>query len=102
MLKQTGGYSLTGSLKQIGQNQALDLLQHEHRDRQKQSTKTSSKNSTATMTRGTRVTRATLAVRTTQASCWQQQGHRPQTTKQVQAATTTTAKYHVILVDFLK
>ncbi len=47
------------------------------------------------MTRGTRVMRATLAVRTTQAHC-------PQTTRQAQAATTTTAKYHVILVDFLK
>jgi hypothetical protein len=66
--KQTGGHSSTGSLEQIGQNQAPDLLRREHRDRQKQSTKTSSKNSAATMTRGTRVTRATLTVRTKQAS----------------------------------
>ncbi len=67
-LKQTGGHSLTGSLKQIGQNQAPDLLRHERRDWQKRSTKTSSKNSTVAMTRGTRVTHATLAVRTTQVS----------------------------------
>jgi hypothetical protein len=67
-LKQTGGHSLTGSLEQIGQNQAPDLLQCKGRDRQKRSTKTSSRNSAAAMTRGTRVTRATLAVRTTQAS----------------------------------
>ncbi len=67
-LKQTGGHSSTGSLKQIGQNQAPDLLQRERRDQQKPSTKTSSKNSAAAMTRGTRVTRATLAVCTTQAS----------------------------------
>jgi hypothetical protein len=66
------------------------------------STKTISKKKAAAMTRGTRVKRATLAVRVTQASCWQRQGHCPQTTKQVQAATTTTAKHHVIFVDFLK
>ena len=66
--KQTGGHSSTGSLEQIGQNQAPDLLRRKRRDRQKRSTKTSSKNSAAAMTRGTRVTRATLAVRTTQAS----------------------------------
>ncbi len=66
--KQTGGHSLTGSLEQIGQNQAPDLLRRERRDQQKPSTKLSSKNSAATMTRGTRVTRVTLAVPTTQAS----------------------------------
>ncbi len=66
--KQTGGHSLTGSLKQIGQNQAPDLLRCKRRDRQKPSTKTSSKNREAAMTRGTHVTRATLAVRTMQAS----------------------------------
>ena len=37
--KQTGGHSSTGSLKQIGQNQAPDLLRRERRDRQKRSTK---------------------------------------------------------------
>jgi hypothetical protein len=66
--KRTGGHSLTGSLEQIGKNQAPDLLGREHRDQQKWSTKTSSKNSAAAMTRGTRVTRATLAVHTTQVS----------------------------------
>ena len=38
-LKQTRGHSTTGSLKQIGQMHALDLLRHEHRDQQKQKRK---------------------------------------------------------------
>ncbi len=67
-LKQTGGHSSTWSLEQIGQNQAPDLLRRERRDWQKRSTKTSSTISAATMTRGTRVTRTTLAVCTMQAS----------------------------------
>ncbi len=67
-LKQTGGHSLTGSLEQIGQNHAPDLLRREHWDQQKWSTKTSSKNSAAAMTCGTCVMRATLTVRTMQAS----------------------------------
>ncbi len=43
MSKQTGGPPSTGSLEQIGQIHALDLLRREHRDQQKKA-KTSSKN----------------------------------------------------------
>ena len=64
--KQTEGPSLTGSLEQIGQIHAPDLLRRNRQDQRKQ--KQAAKTSAAAVTRGTRVTRATLAARTAQAS----------------------------------
>ena len=60
MLKQTGGHSTTGSLKQIWQMHALDGSTK----KAKQAAKTGA----AAMTRGTHVTHATLAAQTAWAS----------------------------------
>ena len=77
--KQTGGPSLTERLEQNGQIHALDLLRREHWDRQKK--KQAAKTSAAAVTRVTRVTCATLAARTVQAS-WLAASGTPSPTKQ--------------------
>ena len=88
----------TGNTRQIRQTHAPDLLQRERWDQQKQSGKTAQP---PWHVEQTSHAQHSQYARRRQVN-WQQQGHRPQTTRQAWVAMTTTAKYYVILVDFLK